>query len=314
MMPSSKSSWLAHICGLERLFAFHEPPTAETSTRIGSALLATCRPLLIIGSFFTQKQTVMGEPKWKAKPPPRSPDGTSTSSPTSATAGDLDLLLGFVAEIPLLFTQCDAAIQLIKRSSSPPPPARVSELWARVGHLQQHLQTWHGEWHANHRNEIYESRPITKLNSTHPTPWTTVFYFRSSALAIVFNMYHSAVLLLNSIPTHLLKAGLPDPSSSTPSLLDREPPLPTVKPSIQSICRSIEYYLQFLAPEHAPVDYYLFFPVHVARRACIQHDHAAELAWLEDADSAMKARYRMGVWAKMDFVDRFSGRQEGLFG
>ncbi|KAL8823445.1 MAG: hypothetical protein Q9191_005850 [Dirinaria sp. TL-2023a] len=307
-----ESSWLAHIRGLERLFALHKPLTTETSTELGSAMLATCRPLLIIGSFFTQTPSVMRQPEWKANAPPQAPDENAI---LSASAPDIDLLMGVLAEIPQLFSDGNELTRLSDEERSPALFARVSNLWARKKSMQQNLETWHSKWYTAHQEQISETVPTTRLNTTHATPWTTVYSFYNPTLAILFSLYHSIILLLNSIPLSLLKAGLPDPSPSTPwNLSDGESPLSATQTSIHSISRSIEYYLQSLAPSQAPVDYYLFFPIHVARRACVQQGYPAELAWLDEAYAAMKARYTQGVWAKMDFADRFSGLQEGLFG
>ena len=310
-MPTGKASWLSHILGLERLFASRRPSITEPSTRLDSALLETCRPFLIIASFFTQTPSVMREPRWKVHLALPSLEGSSILSQTSVTATDINLLIGILAELPPLFLQCNELIQLVKANSLPPSLVSVSDLWSRASELHQQLLSWQEKWDPNRKNEAFETLPVTKVNSTHTTPWTNVFNFSNAALAIVFNMYHSVVILLNSIPIHLIDAGITDPSSS---ILSNSDCSISTKTSVHSICRSVEYYLQFLQPSEAPVDYYLFFPMHVARRACIQQGYSAELAWLDDAFQAMKSKYGMGVWASMDLDNRFSGSHEGLFG
>ena len=245
----------------------------------------------------------MREPKWKVNPALPRLNGRSILSQTSVAATDINLLMGILAELPPLFVQCNEFIELVKANSLPPLLARVSDLWSRVRQLQQELLTWQEKWNPNQQNDVFETLPTTKVNSAHTTPWNDVFYFSNAALAIVFNMYQSIIILLNSIPIHLIDTGLADPSSSISSISDCSM---STKTSVHNICCSVEYYLQFLQPSEAPM--------HVARRACAQQGYSAELVWLDDAFQAMKSRFGMGVWANMDLDDRFSGSQEGLFG
>ena len=322
MIPTSNSSWITHIIGLERLFALHGPFTAKSSIGIGRDLLAICGPPLIIGSFFTQIPSLMAEPRWS----PASQSRTlrrldQSNNPTGLS--DIDHVLDILAKLPALFLRCNEMIRLEKLESSSPSPIRVSKVWSRVVYLQQTLRTWVEEWYKNNLSEIHETIPTMKVNSSQNLDWKHVFSFSNIDLAAAFTMYHSVVILLNSVPIHLLSHNLPDPGD--PSHPTAKVPdfgadseyqvlVSSTRTSVRNICRSIEYYLHSLQPEQAPPDYYLFFPIHVARRASIRQDFSVERAWLNDAFAAMKSKFSKGVWANMHFGDRFSGLEEGLFG
>ena len=319
-MPTSQSSWMTHILGLERLFALRGPLMTENSTLLDRAVLETCRPLMILGAFFTQRPSLMGKPEWQVITQPQGPEISPFLCQRSIAVSDLDFLMGIVAELPTLFQQCDKCIRFARTKSSPPQPTHVIIVWTRVGQLQQELQAWKEKWSDIHQSEVYETLPITTVDSTQVMPWTTVFYFNNVELAITFTMYHSVVILLTSILTSLVEVGILGPPFSASSISDyhgvsvNQSLLSDVETSVRSICRSVEYYLQFLQPCQAPADFYLFFPMHVARRASIKLGHSSELAWLADAFKVMRSRYPMGVWVNMDFANHFSGFQEGLFG
>lgn len=262
----------------------------------------------------------MGKPEWKATMQPQGLDKRLNTSETLTTASDLSFLMGILAEIPTLFLQCDEYVRLQGQNSFLTPPAHVATFCTRIGQLQKELEGWEEQWMCTYADEMYETLPITKVESTQGPAWRTVFHFNSVKLAVTFAMYHSVIILLMSIPAALLQAGLIDRSYSIFNDSDSHIGHPTqsllagVQKSIHSICRSIEYHLQFQQRSQMPADFYLFFPIHVARRACVQLRLSPELTWLTDASEAIKINYPMGVWANMDFGDRFSGLEEGLFG
>lgn len=259
----------------------------------------------------------MGQPEWEATSY-SSVQGKSNSSPTSLGFPNLDVLLKMLADLSTFFHECIRVVRL--GEASPPPLADITELWARVRQLQKESRTWREHWDQNYQNGVSATLPITRVKSTHITAWTTSLCFNSVDLAIKFTWYNAVKILLNSIPIYLHKHSIVDASCPTVrtsdfKISDRTPSFASdTKKSIRSICRSIEYYLHSLDPSEAPPDYYLFFPIHVARRASIQLSFFPELHWLDDASEAMKLKYIKGVWANMDFGDQFSGLREGLFG
>ena len=314
IMPNSESSWTTHILGLDRLLALHGPLTAN-SNDVDCALIQTCRPLLIIGSFFTQKPSSMGKPEWKVSPYPQIQDGTPSSYQSLSMISDLDPVLSTLAGLPALFQKCNELIRLVEAGSSP-SYKRSFVIWTKVKAFKHELQTWKENWSENHRSELHEASPITQVKPEYTVFCTNGLYFSRVELAIAFTFYHSAIILVNSIPISLYDVGLFDlsyPICGT-SASDLNSIRRSVRTSVHSICRTIEYYLQFVQPIDAPVDYYMFFPMHIAKRATVQESLSAEFGWLEDAFEAMKAKFHLGVWANMTMGNRFSGFEEGLFG
>ena len=276
---------------------------------------------MIIGAFFTQRPSLMGEREWMVATKHHGPDGSPLFPPqTSFAVSDLDFLMDILAELPALFLKCNECIRLATTSSLPLPSAHFTTIWTRVRQLQRELQAWKERWDDNHQSEIHETLPTAKVQSTQIMAWETVFNFNSVELAVTFTMYHSVVILLTSIPTSLVQIGLFSPPFSISSISDyhvsdlSQSLRSEVETSVCCICRSIEYHIRSLHPSQALADFYLFFPVHVARRASIQLGHSSKISWLADAFDVMKSKYPMGVWANMDFANRFSGHEEGLFG
>ena len=305
---------MIHILGLERLFALRGPLMTEKSTILDRVLLESCRPLMILAAFFTQRPSLMGKPEWKLTTEPQDYDGSRNLFQTFLAQSDSSFLMGILAELPALYLQCNTCIELAKRNKS--PDAHVSVIWSRMQQLQQELQGWKEKWNNYYSNKVRESKPTKVVDPI--MAWTTVFHFSSVELANIFIMYHAVVILLTNIPMSLLKAGLGlNLSFSTTwdgHVMGLSQSLSDAETSARSICRSVEYYIQLLEPLQAPPDFYLFFPVHVARRTLFQLGHSSELTWLADAFEKMKLRFPMGLWANKDFDNRFSGFQEGLFG
>ena len=257
----------------------------------------------------------MGKPEWKVNPPPQILDGTSSSLQSLSVISDLDPVLSTLAELPALFQKGNELIRLVEAGSSP-SYKEVFVIWTKVKAIKQGLHIWKENWSENHASEVYEALPITQAKSESTVFWINDLYFSRAELAIAFTFYHSAIILVNSISISLYHVGLFDLPYSIcgTSASDLDSIRRSVRTSVHSICRSIEYYLQFLQPIEAPVDYYMFFPMHVAKRATVQESLSAECKWLEDAFEAMKAKFRLGVWANMTMGNRFSGFEEGLFG
>ena len=285
---------------------------SDNGTDLDRALLEWCRPVMIVGAFFTQRPSIMGQPEWTAAL-------TSQQRRELGLAFDMFILMNVLAELPALFVQCDEYFSLTKTKSSVSAPVQTTLTWNKVSRLQQQLLDWNNAWYDN--NKIRHSKMSLNRPSKNHTPlWTTVFYFDSAEAAIQFSMYHSAMILLTSIPISLIQANLLGPKVSVPNNSASytssysQALFSDVLLSIHCICRSIEYYLQDLEPPQAPQDFYLFFPVHVARRASTQHGYSSELAYLAEAFELMTSKFSKGVWANTDFGDRFDGSKEGMFG
>lgn len=322
MMPASKFSWMTHVLGLECLFASQGPLAAEDRNPLDQALLDLCRPLMILVSFFTRKPSLMSEPGWQIVKQSQGSDQGACWFQSSVAGFDLSFLMGILAELPALFLQCDDCVRIAITKSCPQPLADVSMIWSRVRQLQQDLQAWEASSDYSGQEKVIGNKPLQEVDPTlaNDVGWTTVFSFKDMEHAATFNMYHTVIILLTSIPIALLEAGLFDlhPSdfsiwndnlgSASQSLSFK------VEKSVHSICRSIEYYIYVQEPIRPPADYYIFFPIHVARRATLRMTLSQELAFLTDAHKRMKSRYPTGVWANMDLNNRFSGYQEGLFG
>ena len=322
MIPGSKFSWMTHVLGLESLFASQGPLAAEDRTPLDQALLDLCRPLMILVSFFTQKPSLMSEPGWQIVKQSHGPDQGACWFQGSVAGCELSFLMEILAKLPALFLRCDDCVRIATTNCCPPPPADVSTIWSRVRRLQQDLQAWEASSNYDGQEQVIGSLPLQEVDSTlaNDVGWTTVFSFKDMEHATTFNMYHTAIILLTSIPISLLEAGLFDlhPSdfcvwddnlgNASQSLSSR------VEKSVHSICRSIEYYICVQEPMRPPADYYIFFPIHVARRASLRMALSPELSFLTDAAKRMKSRYPAGVWANMDLDNCFSGCQEGLFG
>ena len=322
MMPGSKFSWMTHVLGLESLFASQGPLAAEDRTPLDQALLDLCRPLMILVSFFTQKPSLMSEPGWQIVKQSQGPDQGACWFQGSVAGFELSFLMGILAELPALFLRCDDCVRIATTKCCPPSPADVSTIWSRVRQLQQDLQAWEASSNYDGQEKVIGSLPLQEVDLTlaNDVGWTTVFSFKDMEHATTFNMYHTAIILLTSIPISLLEAGLFDPHPSDFSIWNHnlgnasQSLSSKVKTSVHSICRSIEYYICVQEPMRPPADYYIFFPIHVARRASLRMALSPELSFLNDASKRMRLRYPTGVWANMDLDNRFSGYQEGLFG
>ena len=322
-MPLSRSTWINHFHGLERLFTLRGSQINDWNTTLDQDLLTWCRPLMIIAAFFTQQPSIMRLPEWKAIAVlPKSDEGLSSHRGTPVTA-DMWALMDVLAEIPALYQVCNKQLENASQMDLSSSPIDLNSILMRVRQLQDGLLVWESQWECSHL--VYEHPPGVPLNSAHGAQtqlWTTSLYFDHPESAYTFNMYHSIIILLASITTEPLQAAPLDHQILGSGILDRpstrtnvpQPCLPNITESIHSICRSVEYYLRILQPSQAPPDYYLFFPIHVARRASLRLSRSSELACLDNATRSMKARFSNGVWAKMDFGDRFNGSKEGLFG
>ncbi|KAL8793730.1 MAG: hypothetical protein Q9195_003671 [Heterodermia aff. obscurata] len=215
-----------------------------------------------------------------------------------------------------------AVLALSIAESCPPPAADVNMIWSRVRQLQQDLQAWEASSNYRGQEKIIGNLPLLEVDPTlaNDVGWTTVFSFKDMEHAATFNIYHTAIILLTSIPISLLEAGLFDLHPSDFSVWNdnlggaSQSLSFKAETSVHSICRSIEYYICVQEPMRPPADYYIFFPIHVARRASFRMALSPELAFLDNAHRRLKLRYPTGVWANMDLENRFSGNQAGLFG
>ena len=318
MLPNGRSSWMSHILGLERLFEVQGPSIFECCTALDNALLESCRSLMIIGAFFTQKPSLMGKPGWKDTMPHRRRDNGLNTMKTSPAMLELSFTMETLAELPTLFLQCDHCLRIARTRPSARLSIEMIVIRTRVNQLQEALQAWKEEWKCNHRNDVFETLPANKVDAAQTPAWKTVFWFSGVETAITFAMYHTVFLLLISIPTSLPRVDLfgiaSSDSSSHQAGSSSLSHLYEVQNSVHKICRSIEYHLQYPRPSQAFADFYLFFPIHVARRACVRLQLSQEFEWLANAFEAMKLSYPMGVWSNMDLGDKFSGFQEGMFG
>ena len=312
---------MTHIHGLERLFAVRGPLMIENSTSLDRALLETCRPVMILAAFFTQKPSVMQNLEWKATFQPRGPGGAPCSNYVSNAESDRAFLMGILAELPTLYIQCEEYVQSWKANPACSSSAGVTTVWTKTRQLQQELHAWHQGWKDFcHQNDFGENLPtLVESNSFTTIASTNIYTVDSVELAVTSALYHSVVILLTSIPTTLHQAGLGGLACMSSSLADisirnRSQLQSDVKTCILSIYGSSQYLLRSPQQSQAPADFHIFFPIHVARRASIQLGLASELARVSESFDLMRFKYPMGVWVNMDFGDRFSGFQEGLFG
>ena len=267
---------------------------------------------MILAAFFTRRPSLMNEPVFKQTIHPYDSGG----------ALDLSFLMSVLAELPAVFLQCDACVGAATKKLFVSQSIDVTMIWAKVRDLQEGLRAWKDAWNQDVDPKLWEVIPFSGIDSTKAkyVTWTTVFHFSNTAAAIAHTMYHTSVILLTSVPLSLLSAGLFD---NRPSLLAEEDYkasdmtealLLETRTSIQSIYRSTEYYLHHLQPGQTPADFYLFFPIHVARRASIKLAFPSELVYMTEAFESMKKKFPKGMWVNNSCVNRFNGNEEGLFG
>ena len=315
MMPTSRSSWMSHILGLERLFSLRGPLTIKNSSILDRALLESFRPIMILGAFFTRRPSLLSKLEWITTSHPQDSNVRPDLFQTSTATPDLSFLMGFLAELPVLFLERDKCLRLVEAMQS--PNAYESRVWAKVVLLRQTLQAWKNIWDNDHQSDVYETFPITKVESTQRVPWITAFSFIDIKIANVFVMYHVVVIFLTGLQLSLFKISLRHPSSVfatfDSSSFRQNQSIADIENAAVSICRSIEYHLQFLQSSRNPRDFHLFFPVLVARRTFHQMGRFSELTWLADAFEMMLSRTTMGIWADMDISDDFIGFHGGPF-
>ena len=317
-MPTGKHSWKVHILGLERLFALHGPPTTEQKNTIDCSLLDLCRPLMILGAFFTKKPSVMSEPGWRLYTQALEPEVAHSSVTPSIVQSDVSFLIAILAELPALLSQCRQCIHKAKAEPSSPAQFNSTMVWTEARQLQRRLEDWKQQWNKTHQNDAHDIISRSSVNSTKTMSLSTILSFESIAAATTFVLYQSVIILLKIISLSLLRAGLPEPHSPVPSVShsDRENDhrslVIDIETSVRSICQSIDYYLPNLQPSKTPPDYYLFFPIYIARWASIQLDYTSELVWLIDANHRMRSKFPMGIWVQMDFDNHIKEFQEGL--
>ena len=321
-MPSSNFSWITHVLGLERLFALRGPLDIENSSALDRAILEMCCPVMVLAAFFTQKPSIMRKSEWKATIQTYHSDELPHSIQASNTKIDLAFLIGILAKLPLLFLQCEECIRLREAKSQFPPSASAHLIWNQTRQLQQELQSWKQNWdkrcHQNKRCNKIPSSVMLDLTTTMDS--IDAYAFDTNNSAITLAMYHSVVILLISIPTSLLQAGLlgrackVSITSDTWTNNQSQPQLSDVKASVFAIHRATQHVLRSPQKTLALADFYVFFPIHIARRASIQLGLSSELAQMSELSDKMRLKYPMGVWANMNFDNRFTGLEEGLFG
>ena len=289
----------------------------EQNIIIDHAFLDLCRPLMILGAFFTQKPSVMSEPGWKLFMQPLKPKINPSALTPFIAASDVSFLITSLAELPTLLSRCNECIPIAKAGPSSSTHSHLMIVWTEARQLQRQLRVWKQGWDTIHQSEIHERVPTLTVKLTDNMPWSTILFFESIAAAITFILYHSVNILLTSIPLSILQAGLQEPDSIlSGSYCDADSDyhslLTGIETSVHSICRSINYCLENLQSSEAPPDYYLFFPIYIARWASIRLDYTSELAWLADANDKMRSRLPMGIWALMDFDSHLDEFQEGI--
>ena len=277
------------------------------------SLLDACRPVMILAAFFTQKPSLMHKPEWQ---------GLRVSNQTSNAESDLCFLMSILAELPDIYIQCEDYSALVHNASSPFPSAPVTLLWTKLKDLERGLQCWKQNWENLHGHSAYSGEfPIFEMSDSDSTIAVSFTYPSTKVeLAITFAMYHGVVILLTNPQELLLQACTAEGNASALTNMKSFPRIShqqyhsDLKTSMLSIYRTSQYLLQSSSPPLALADFYIFFPIHVAWRAANQLGLPTEAALLSDSYGLMKSRFPTGVWANMDFGDRFCGLQEGLFG
>ena len=316
MMPTSTTSWTVHNLGVERLFALQGPSTVDT------ALVDFCRPFMVLAAFFTQKPSIMSEPSWRNLTPQQSLNKNMLAIQYPATYPGVSFFMGILADLPALYLQCDQCIRIVKVEPFGPSPADVATIWTKARRLRFKLQKWKSNWSRDENNKAYESslHRHVKLSKTdwlsqNPVKGSDIF---ETMLTLAY--FYCTVILLTSIPLSLLQAGLRNTEFCPQSALECDytassrTALSDIEKSIQGILRGSTHYLELPHPAQPPADFYLLFPLRIARRASIQFFKSSELVELDAAIAGMQSIHPKGIWAKMDFGGRFSGHHAGLFG
>ena len=290
---------------------------AENSSELDRALLRLCCPLMILTAFFIGKPSLLSIPKWRSIA--YSGYAKERYSPHSPIAmSELSFFMEKLAELPALYQQCNECLIHAKGETVVPHLPKLLNLITRVSRMHDGIRAWKQKWDDEHQDDQHETLPSATTATAQITPWTTIKFLDLNA-ALILAMYNSVLILLTSISKSLLEADqsnsfcLTSTEGENDIIEMQELPLLDVKASVQDICRSADFYLQSLQPSHAPADYYLFFPVHIARRASLQSGYSFEYFWLDKVTEMMKSKFSMGIWANMDLGDRFSGLHDGLF-
>lgn len=308
---------MVHILGLESLFFLWGPSTTEKGSEVDRALQDWCRPVMILGAFFTQKPSIMAEPSWRAETKACTYVSETVPIQEPGVESDTYFVMDVLAQLPTLFIHSNQGIEQAFIASSPADSACACTIWANTEQLRQDLEAWKASWDNRTHREIPSS---TLFDSSHISASNFVIPFRDMKLAITFSLYLSTRLLLNSVIASLHQAGLVSPShqglntSECPSGSLDQQILSDDRRSIYAICSCVDCFLEQQQSLRTLPDYYLFFPLHVAKRAAVRQDLTADVEYLNIKYESMISKYPMGVWANMDFGDRFNGYGAGLFG
>ena len=309
MMPSTSSSWIAHILGLERLFVHRGPLTIDNSSLLDRALLESYRPIMVLGAFFTQRPSLMCRDEWKSTTLPLDrvtrPDWFSMPD----KAPELSCLMDQLAQLPGLFQD---RTKLLQQADATGFSHKLeSKVWTKIVELLHCLHTWKRRWDTDHQSQVHKVRPAAEVSQCH---WPAVFEFDHINVANAFVMYHAAVILLTSVPLTLRKAGLQPPNSNPASPSFGESQLVAdMETSANSICRSLEHHVQLLFSSPTQRDFHVFFPAHVARQALVNMGRLAQLDWLDEVLAVVFSKTGLGMWTNMEISDHLFGSHEGLF-
>lgn len=313
-MPTSKRSWIVHIQGLEHIFALRGPLTVENSSKFDRALLESFRPIMILGALFTGKPSLMSSNEWCATTKTHEFMARPELFRTSIPSPDISFLLSVLAQLPGLLMERDRCLRLAKTEQSARTYGNI--LCVRFAQLWRELKTWKEMWDLNHQKSVYKIVPSSGTCSISIRSWTYAFSFADIKVAEAFVIYQVVVILLAGISLQLCEPGL---SLSYPTLggfdsLSECSLISDIEMSAMNICRSVESHFQLYQTSQGQPDFYLLFPMHVARQAFNNLGWLFELAWLSGLFDMVLPKITMGLWTDLDISDKVVGTYIGQFG
>ncbi len=306
-MPTSRRSWIVHILGLEQLFALWGPVAFRNSSILDRALLESFRAIMILGALFTGKPSLMSKEEWDVTISPQDLMARPELFMTSTVTPDISLLLRLLAQLPQFVLERDSCFQQMADGLS--SHTKLNTVWALIIQLWQDLKSWKENWDINHQKCIFKAILFPSVCLTSNGALATGFDFTDIKVAEAFVMYHVVVILLAGVSLPLFESSfcLSCPVLDAFEGVSESSLISDIKISAMNICRSIESHFRLYQSSQGRPDFYLLFPMHVARQAFNDLDSSSELDCLSQLFDIVLPKTTMGIWTEMNLSDKVIG-------
>ncbi|KAI9685858.1 MAG: hypothetical protein M1822_004136 [Bathelium mastoideum] len=197
-VPSSQSSWLMHIRGMEKLLELRGPETYRDP--FSRQILQGLRRMLIFGSLNTSIPSILARQEWKA---------LEWRSDAIQKNTDEDLL-NFLADCPALFNRRDELLRLFDNDQNASALELRTSILEEGRALLEELRIWRQEWGEDLRDTMIErsktpSECLSNPPSGNELPMTTGTFSGSAADATTMMLYFSTHIhildLMSSVTT-----------------------------------------------------------------------------------------------------------------